>query len=189
MLDDGKITREQYVAAAIEPITPVISPATTGCTTAGGSAYFCQYVRDIIENDPAFGATAEEREKALKRGGLSIYTTLDFRIQVSGRGCHGRRTCPPSVDFMQLGSTIVSIEATTGRILAIAQNTQFSEDAAAAADPNKSALVFAGDSTYGSSDGFNPGSTFKLFTLIDWLEKGHSVNEIAQRPGAQSSSA
>ena len=69
MLDDGKITRDQYVAAAIEPITPVISPATTGCTTAGGSAYFCQYVRDIIENDPAFGATAEEREKALKRGG------------------------------------------------------------------------------------------------------------------------
>ena len=84
---------------------------------------------------------------------------------------------PSSVDFMQLGSTIVSIESTTGRILAIAQNTQFSEDADAAADPNKSALVFAGDSTYGSSGGFNPGSTFKLFTLIDWLEKGHSVNE------------
>ncbi len=37
--------------------------------------------------------------------------------------------------------------------------------------------MFAGDSTYGSSNGFNAGSTFKLFTLIDWLEKGHSVNE------------
>ena len=41
---------------------------------------------------------------------------------------------PSSVDFMKLGSTIVSVEAPTGRILAIAQNTQFSEDAAAAAD-------------------------------------------------------
>ena len=79
---------------------------------------------------------------------------------------------------MKLGSTIVSVEAPTGRILAIAQNTQFSEDAAAAADPNKSALVFAGDQKYGSSGGFNAGSTFKLFTLIDWLEKGHSVNEV-----------
>jgi membrane peptidoglycan carboxypeptidase len=176
MLDDGKITRDQYVAAAIEPITPVITQAATGCASAGGSAYYCQYVRDIIENDPAFGATAEEREKALKRGGLSIYTTLDLRIQAAAEAAMVENV-PSSVDFMQLGSTIVSIESTTGRILAISQNTQFSEDAASAADPNKSALVFAGDSTYGSSGGFNPGSTFKLFTLIDWLEKGHSVNE------------
>jgi membrane peptidoglycan carboxypeptidase len=176
LLDDGKITRDQYVAAAIEPITPVIKPAQTGCSTAGGSAYFCQYVRDIIENDPAFGATPEEREKALKRGGLSIYTTLDLRIQGTAEAAMVENV-PSSVDFMKLGSTIVSLESTTGRILAIAQNTQFSEDAASAADPNKSALVFAGDSTYGSSGGFNAGSTWKLFTLIDWLEKGHSVNE------------
>jgi membrane peptidoglycan carboxypeptidase len=176
MLDDGKITRDQYVAAAIEPITPAITPATTGCSTAGGSAYFCQYVRDIVENDPAFGATPEEREKALKRGGLSIYTTLDLRVQSTAEAAMVENV-PTSVDFMRLGSTIVSIESTTGRILAIAQNTQFSEDASAGTDPNKSALVFAGDSTYGSSNGFNPGSTFKLFTLIDWLEKGHSVNE------------
>ncbi len=176
LLDDGKITRDQYVAAAIEPITPVITQAATGCASAGGSAYFCQYVRDIIEHDPAFGATPEEREKALKRGGLSIYTTIDFRVQGAAEAAMVENV-PSSVDFMQLGSTIVSIESTTGRILAIAQNTQFSEDAAAASDPNKSSLVFAGDSTYGSSGGFNPGSTFKLFTLIDWLEKGHSVNE------------
>lgn len=176
LLDDGKITQEQYVAAAIEPITPVLSPADTGCSTAGGSAYFCQYVRDIVENDPAFGATADEREKALKRGGLKIYTTLDLRIQAAAESAMVENV-PSSVDFMRLGSTIVSIETTTGRILSIAQNTQFAEDASAASDPNKSALVFAGDSTYGSSGGFNPGSTFKLFTLIDWLEKGHSVNE------------
>lgn len=176
MLDDQKITRDQYVAAAIEPITPAITPATTGCGTAGGSAYFCQYVRDIIENDPAFGATPEEREKALKRGGLSVYTTLDLRVQAAAESAMVGNV-PSSVSFMQLGSTIVSLENSTGRILAIAQNTQFSEDAAAAADPNKSALVFAGDSTYGSSGGFNAGSTWKLFTLIDWLEKGNSVNE------------
>ena len=71
----------------------------------------------------------------------------------------------------------MSIEADTGRILAIAQNTIFSEDADLAADPNYKALVFAGDHANGASDGFLVGSTFKLFTLIDWLEKGHSVNE------------
>ena len=34
---------------------------------------------------------------------------------------------PSSVDFMRLGSTIVRIETTTGRILSIAQNTQFAD--------------------------------------------------------------
>ena len=71
----------------------------------------------------------------------------------------------------------MSLEATTGRILSIAQNTLFSEDAALAEDPNYSSLVYAADYKYGNSTGFEAGSTFKLFTLIDWLEQGHSVNE------------
>jgi len=78
---------------------------------------------------------------------------------------------------MKFGSTSVSIEASTGRILGIAQNTKFSEDQSHAADPNFSSLVYAGDSTNGGSIGFPAGSTFKLFTLIDWLEKGKSLNE------------
>ena len=39
----------------------------------------------------------------------------------------------------------VSIEATTGRVLAMAQNTKFSEDAANAPDWNYSSQVYAGD--------------------------------------------
>ncbi len=38
--------------------------------------------------------------------------------------------------------------------------------------------MFAGDREHGNSGGFQVGSTYKLFTLIDWLEKGHSVNEV-----------
>ena len=54
-----------------------------------------------------------------------------------------------------------------------------------AADPNYNAIVFAGDHNYGASDGFHAGSTFKLFTLIDWLEKGHSRQRDRQRQGPQ----
>ena len=45
-------------------------------------------------------------------------------------------------------------------------------------DANYSSLIYAADYQYGNSTGFPAGSTFKLFTLIDWLEKGHSVNEV-----------
>ena len=183
LLDDGKITKDQYVAAAIEPLTPVITPATTGCAAAGGAAYFCQYVKNIIKTDPAFGATDEDRLRTLQRGGLNVYTTLDYRIQNPADQAM-KEWAPTSVEGMvdgntgKFGSAAVSIEANTGRILAVAQNTLFSEDATLANDPNYSSLVYAADYKYGNSDGFPAGSTFKLFTLIDWLEKGHSVNEV-----------
>lgn len=177
LLDDGKITQEQYTAAVIEPITPVLQPMSKGCADAGDNAYFCQYVKSVIKSDPAFGATQEDRDKALQRGGLNVYTTLDLRVQAAAVASM-RANVPSSVDFMKLGSAITSVEADTGRVLAIAQNTYFSEDAdALAADPNLNAIVFAGDMAHGASGGFLAGSTFKLFTLIDWLEQGHSLKE------------
>ena len=182
LLDDGKITQEQYTAAVIEPITPAITEPSTGCAAANGTAYFCQYVKNTILRDPAFGETADDRYRTLQRGGLNIYTTLDYRIQWQAEAAM-TELAPTSVEGMvdtntgKFGAATVNIEAATGRVLSIAQNTIFSEDAASSADPNYSSLVYAADHTYGNSDGFEAGSTFKIFTLIDWLEKGHSVNE------------
>jgi len=175
MLDDGKITQEQYDAAVIEPITPKITAPKTGCAAATGAEYFCQYVRYVIERDPAFGATAEERTQMLRRGGLNIYTTIDMRLQNEAQSTMNE-VAPTSVPGGKFGASGVSVEATSGRILAIAQNTKFSESITG--DNNYSSIVFAGDRQFGQSDGFNAGSTFKLFTLVDWLEKGHSVNEV-----------
>ena len=33
-------------------------------------------------------------------------------------------------------------------------------------------------SSYGGSSGFPTGSTYKIFTLTDWLQKGHGLNEV-----------
>jgi membrane peptidoglycan carboxypeptidase len=175
LLDDGKITQAQYEEAVIAPITPKITAPKTGCAAAAGAPYFCQYVRYVIERDPAFGATPEARTEMLRRGGLNVYTTLDWRIQTVSQA-KVREVAPTSMPGTKFGAASVSIEAKSGRILAIAQNTKFSETRTG--DNNYSAVVFAGDNKFGQSNGFNAGSTFKLFTLIDWLEKGHSVNEV-----------
>jgi len=176
MLADGKITQEQHDAAVAEPITPNIVQPSKGCASTGKGAYFCQYVVSVVKNDPAFGATRDDRLRALRQGGLKIYTTMDPRVQLANEQAISDHT-PTSIDGMEFGSTSVSIEASTGRILGIAQNTNFTEDASLAADPNYSSLVYAGDITNGGSIGFPAGSTFKLFTLLDWLEKGKSLNE------------
>ncbi len=176
MLDDGKITQEQHDAAVAEPITPNITNPAQGC--AGTIApYFCQYVVEVIKNDPAFGETSEDRQLALRRGGLKVYTTLDWRLQDAAAATMAE-IAPSSMEGMSFGASAVNIEASTGRVLSIAQNTQFSEDASLASDPNYSALVYAGDQKFGKSGGFNAGSTFKIFTLVDWLEQGRSVNEV-----------
>ncbi len=173
---DGKITHEQYVAAAIEPITPKITPTDQGCASSA-APYFCQYVVSTILNDPAFGAETDDRVRALRQDGLTIQTTLDWRMQDAAQNTMNKNA-PQSYDGMKFGSSAVSLEAKTGRVLAIAQNTKFTQDTELSkSDPSYNQIVFAGDSTNGGSIGFSVGSTFKLFTLIDWLEKGHSLNE------------
>ncbi|GGM57198.1 hypothetical protein GCM10010489_30970 [Microbacterium saperdae] len=175
MLANGKITQAQYDEADASEITPAIKQPTQGCAAAGRNGYFCQYVKSIIENDEAFGETAPERRELLRRGGLKIYTSLDYRIQ-NPAAEKMAEVVPANFDNKAFGAAGVSIEVGTGRILSITQNTIFSETVTG--DQAYSSLVFAGDKTHGDSGGFQVGSTYKLFTLIDWLEKGHSVNEV-----------
>ena len=175
MLADGKITQAQYDEADASEIAPALNPPTQGCAAAGTSAYFCQYVKSIVLNDEAFGKTQQERTDLLRRGGLKIYTTLDYRIQ-NPAAEKMAEVVPANADNQYFGAAGVSVEVGTGRILSMTQNTTFTETPTD--DQAYSSLVFAGDKEHGNSGGFQVGSTYKLFTLIDWLEKGHSVNEV-----------
>jgi membrane peptidoglycan carboxypeptidase len=174
MLEDGKITQEQHDAALAEPITPQITQPNQGC---GNSAapYFCQYVVSVVRNDPAFGETSEDRQAALRRGGLRIHTTLNIDLQNTAAAAMAD-LAPQSVNGMNFGAATVNVETSSGRVLSITQNTKFTETPNP--PPGETGLVYAGDLKFGGSTGFNAGSTFKLFTLIDWLEQGHSVNEV-----------
>ncbi|GAT73910.1 Membrane carboxypeptidase [Microbacterium sp. HM58-2] len=174
MLTDGKITQAQFDEAMATPITPAIKPPVQGCAKAGRNAYFCEYVKSIVLADEAFGKTPQERSELLRRGGLKIYSTMNIDIQNAGTESMAN-IVPANYDNQYFGAAGVSIEATTGRVLAITQNTTFSETIQG--DQAYSALVFASDNEHGGSGGFAVGSTYKLFTLIDWLEKGHSVRE------------
>jgi len=175
MLADKKITQAQYDEAMASAVEPAITVPVQGCAAAGRNAYFCQYVKSIIENDEAFGEDIQDRRDLLRRGGLKIYTSLDLRIQTPAAQ-EMANVVPANFDNKYFGAAGVSIEVGTGRILSITQNTKFAETPTK--DQAYSSLVFAGDQKNGNSGGFQVGSTYKLFTLIDWLEKGHSVREV-----------
>lgn len=177
MLAEGKITQEQYDAAKAEVITPAINPTVQGCQQAGGAAFFCDYVRTIVLNDVAFGETPEERSSALRRGGMKIYTTLDLDLQAAAEKAIS--IVPATHPNLDLGATGVQLEVGTGRVLSMVENRRYTQDAdQAAADPSFTSINFNTRFVNGGSLGFSPGSTYKLFTLLNWLEHGHSVNEV-----------
>lgn len=178
MYKHKKITLEQYDAARQAPVTPVIHPPSIGCSSAAGAGYFCDYVYEVIRNDSTFGATAEERVERLRRGGLDIFTTLNLGLQSVAEVALSENV--PSTDpRFDVGATAVTVEPSTGRILAMTQNKTFSNDPEVleANGPGWSSVNYNTDIDYGGSSGFQPGSTYKVFTLAEWLIQGHSLRE------------
>ncbi|WP_307861062.1 transglycosylase domain-containing protein [Microbacterium sp. SD291] len=178
MLINDMITQAEHDEAVAAPVTPALSESKQGCAAAGDNAYFCQYVKAVIEDDEAFGDTPEERRSNLRRGGMQIFTSLDLRVQQTAIDAVKARV-PQSMPGILVGGTGVSVEATTGRVLAMAQNTAFNESTEANLAAGETSQVFAADRAHGGSTyGFETGSTYKLFTLLRWLETGHSVNQV-----------
>jgi membrane peptidoglycan carboxypeptidase len=180
MFDDEAITREQYTEAIATPLdatTVVITEPVQGCAAANDHArFFCDYVLNLVEDLPALGADAAERSENFKHGGYEIYTSLDLGLQVPAQDLSWQYA-DKNATSLQLGSATSSVEVGTGRILIMAQNKDFNntEDGGGA---SATAVNFNTDRDYGGSSGFQPGSTYKVFTLLNWLQNDHGLNEV-----------
>ncbi|RFA16191.1 hypothetical protein B7R21_02050 [Subtercola boreus] len=176
MLKESAITQAQYDAAIATPVTPNITESSTGCqTAAAGAGFFCDYVKNIILNDKTFGETADDRANALNRGGYTIVTTLDPALQAAANQAVTDYV-PSSMSSVDIGGAFVTVQPGTGKIVAMAQNKTYSQDPSA--DPaTNTAINYSTDAAYGGSNGFQNGSTSKLFVLMDWLKSGRSLND------------
>ena len=178
MLKEKKITRAQHDEAVASPVEPNITPPATGCVTANvvGAGFFCDYVQRVIENENILPDATDSRYSAFKRGGYDIYTTLDLDLQASAVAAVDAYV-PRSTEVLDLGSSLVTVEPGTGRILAMAQNKAFNADPEATS-PENTAVNYGTDYAYGGSSGFQAGSTYKVFTLAEWLKDGRSLNDV-----------
>ncbi|KQO62933.1 transglycosylase domain-containing protein [Curtobacterium sp. Leaf261] len=170
------ITTAERDAAIAEPITPKITATTNGCSAAAqySAAYFCDYVRNDILNDTAFGATAADRIATLDTKGLAIHTTLDLDLQATSQAALSSFV-PATISATKIGGSNVTVEPGTGRILSMAQNTAFNQSDTA--PDGETSVNYSADAKYGNSGGFATGSTYKVFTLAEWLATGHTLGE------------
>jgi membrane peptidoglycan carboxypeptidase len=174
MFKYGSITQEEFDAAIATPIQPNLQPLRTGCMSATVGQYFCDAVVEELQANEAFGATPEER-KAAFRNGYDVYTTLDLNMQNHAQATMSKWV-PASDDRFKLGGAASGVEPGTGRVLYMAQNTTF-DNTADGGGPGTTSVNYNTDFDRGGSSGFQPGSTFKIFTLAEWLKSGHGLNE------------
>lgn len=170
----GLLAETDYRNAVAAPVKPDITPTRSGCSSAGVAGFFCDYVVRILQRDPAFGKTAAERSAKLNSAGLKIYTTLNLDLQKSAQRTMNRYV-PKTSELLDIGGAAVSVEVGTGRIVTMVQNKTY--NAAADAGPGSSAVNYNTDAAYGGSGGIQPGSTYKVFTLIEWLKQGRTLNQ------------
>ncbi|MCU1569785.1 MAG: hypothetical protein JWR33_526 [Naasia sp.] len=175
MLEERMITLGEHDEAVAAPIEPKITEPSTGCQTAKGAAYFCDYVTNLFKNDDFFG-DSKTRWQNFVRAGYDVYTTLDPDLQKAAESAV-HDNVPAHMAGLHIGGVAVTVQPGTGKILAMTQNTKYSEDPAVLKKPQYSAVNYNTDIDYGGSSGFQPGSTFKLFTLVQWLKEGHGLNE------------
>ncbi|MEU7959855.1 MULTISPECIES: transglycosylase domain-containing protein [Micromonospora] len=166
MIATGAITAAQADAARAEKLTlhPTAQPNGCTATVTADAGFFCDYLRRWWLEQPAFGATAQEREQALRRGGYRVVTSLDPDVQATAAA--EARKVYPADDARAL--PIAAVEPGTGRVLALAVNREYGVGDGQTVNP----LVSGG----GSITGYQAGSTFKLFTMLAALENGRTLS-------------
>ena len=166
MLEQGVITQEEYDQGVATSVESMLNPTVSseGCSGApSAQAYFCDYILSQFLEDSAFGSTRIERERLLKTQGITIRTTLDPAKQSAAYA--SLTNAIPVGEASGLNNALVSLDPRTGKVLAMAQNTTYGIE---------SGQTMA---NYSADGNFQVGSTFKVFTLLEWFKEGHSAYE------------
>lgn len=176
MVATNAITAAQAAQAKAEALTLHPTAQPNGCTAVSQGhddwGYFCDYLRQWWLTQPVFGATVAEREQALRSGGYTVITSLDPKIQATAQqqaakvySYDNKRALP-----------IAAVQPGTGQVLAMAVNRHYSladNPAGQANHPNTVNPLISGGA---SVDGYQAGSTFKLFTMLAALESGRTLS-------------
>jgi len=183
MYGEGYITEAEYREAIAIPVDEEfvnINPPQNGCFAANQyTKFFCDFVVNSVKDFETLGDTEEERLAAWRLGGYDVYTTLNLSLQTVAQ-TRMWEVVPATSPQLEIGGAVVQVQNNTGRVLSMAQNKIFDNRSPefGGGAPGTTAVNYSTDRDYGGSSGFQVGSTYKIFTLLEWLEQGRGLNEV-----------
>jgi len=142
---------------------------TNGCQSSE-YPFLCDYVRRSLLRMPQLGKTVADRERLLRRGGLTIRTKIDPETQDEAQKALNNIISPTDPVI----STINIVEPGTGLIVAMAQSRPVMGN-----DTEKGETYYNYSVTpaLGGAEGYQAGSTFKAFALAAALDQGVQMDQ------------
>ena len=119
--------------------------------------------------------TPDERRAAFKRGGYTVVTSINPSLQQTVTGIV-QSAAPKTETRFLLGAAVTSVQVNTGRILVMTQNKDYNNTLEGGGD-TATAVNFNADLAHGGSVGFQPGSTYKPYVLLAFLNSGGGLAE------------
>jgi len=153
MLRLGDITEAEAASIDAEPL-----PAKSTVPKAPDD-YFAEYVKNSLLRDTRLGDTPQERYRAVFQGGLAIHTTLDPKLQALAKIDVAAKLPDTGGRY---NAALVAVEPDTGAVRALVGGPQFQQ--------SQFNLVTDGI-------GRQPGSSFKVFTLVAAFEQGYGPRD------------
>jgi membrane peptidoglycan carboxypeptidase len=140
-----------------------IETSPNGCQQSR-APFFCDYVVNWLLKDPVLGDTPKERRRTLNNGGLTINTTIDLDMQ---KGADDAVSSHVFQTDQAIGG-LAMVEPGTGDVRAIAQSRPMGKDK----QGGETYLNYVVPKKYGDANGFQAGSTFKVFVLAEAINQG-----------------
>ncbi len=168
MLELTYISKRQYAQAIAAPVKVTGTPPKRSCL-ASTDPYVCDYVVNWLLDQPSLGKDREDRRKTIFRRGLTIRSTIDMPLVASIRKALRARG---DYNSLQRGMATAVVEPGTGKVMAIAQSTDY----------RKTQVNWSVDKMYGESNGFQIGSTAKMFGIVTALEQGMTASSSITAP-------
>lgn len=166
------INDKDWAAAKARPVSRdlKVSYPKTNCASSP-YPYFCDYIMVWLQDQPALGATREERLRRIQSGGLTIKTTFDPKMQAIVN--EEITKLVPVANGARVGAAAFVTEPGTGKVVAFGQNTQYVLNGGG---QFRTAVDWALETQYGGSMGFQFGSTAKAFALVTAFESGIPIH-------------
>lgn len=161
---------------------------------ASNEPYFCNYVMAYLKDTSnhgldALGKSVPERVKNITQGGLTIQTSLSPKLQKQARKDLTKRV--PSNNkalpkdtkndktkagiSRMVGAAATVIEPSTGRVVSMVQNSQYPRSQKDQTAYGFTQVNWNVDTRFGGTNGFQFGSTAKMFAIVRALETGTPV--------------